>query len=111
MQHFLGLHGRSAVRRRGSIEGLTGDDPLGIFSPATFFGTEPVAERVVVDGSYVFAAGVTAGIDGALRRCTGNQLYMKYAPEPAFESGTPATAPREIVRDGAENRSGHHKPT
>ena len=32
-----------------------------------YFGATPVNERVVIDGSFVFAAGVTAGIDGALR--------------------------------------------
>jgi cyclohexyl-isocyanide hydratase len=32
-----------------------------------FFGSIPLSERVVVDGLSVFAAGVTAGIDGALR--------------------------------------------
>src|SRR6516164_8028059 len=32
-----------------------------------YFGAIPVNERVVVDGAWVFAAGVTAGIDGALR--------------------------------------------
>src|SRR5690242_15457666 len=32
----------------------------------SFFGATPVNERVVMDGSCVFAAGVTAGIDGAL---------------------------------------------
>jgi len=31
-----------------------------------FFGAIPVSERVVVDGTWVFAAGVRAGIDGAL---------------------------------------------
>ncbi len=32
-----------------------------------WFGATPVNERVVVDGGWIFAAGVTAGIDGALR--------------------------------------------
>src|SRR5262249_22134572 len=32
-----------------------------------FFGATAVDERVVADGHFVFAAGVTAGIDGALR--------------------------------------------
>ena len=32
-----------------------------------YFGATPVNERVVRDGNIVFAAGVTAGIDGALR--------------------------------------------
>ena len=66
------------------------------------FGAIPVYERVVVDGNWVFAAGVTAGIDGALRLAAGLrgddaartiQLYMVYAPEPPFDSGTPETAP------------------
>ncbi|MBC7831901.1 MAG: DJ-1/PfpI family protein, partial [Hyphomicrobium sp.] len=61
----------------------------------------PVDERVVVDGSMVFAAGVTSGIDGALRLAAllrgddvarAIQLYLQYAPEPPFDSGTPATA-------------------
>src|SRR6202012_4877313 len=32
-----------------------------------FFGATPVNQRVVLDGSCFFAAGVTAGIDGALQ--------------------------------------------
>jgi cyclohexyl-isocyanide hydratase len=60
----------------------------------------------VVDGNWVFAAGVTAGIDGALRLAAelrGEaaaqiiQLYMAYAPEPPFNSGTPETAPADIL--------------
>ena len=70
------------------------------------FGAIPVNERVVVDGNWVFAAGVTAGIDGALRLAAelrgaaaaqAIQLYMVYAPEPPFNSGTPETAPRAIL--------------
>jgi cyclohexyl-isocyanide hydratase len=72
-----------------------------------FFGAIPVNERVVVDGSCVFAAGVTAGIDGALRLAAelrGDdaartiQLHMAYAPEPPFNSGSPETAPPAILR-------------
>jgi cyclohexyl-isocyanide hydratase len=71
-----------------------------------FFGAIPVNERVVVDGAWVFAAGVTAGIDGALRLAAelrGDdvaeiiQLHMAYAPEPPFDSGTPETAPAAIL--------------
>ena len=71
-----------------------------------FFGASPVNERVVVDGTWVFAAGVTAGIDGALRLAAelrgdavaqAIQLHMAYAPEPPFDSGTPETAPSEIL--------------
>ncbi len=69
-------------------------------------GAETVDERVVVDGKYVFAAGVTAGIDGAfvLAAQVGGQdaaqaiqLRMQYAPEPPFQAGSPATAPAHIV--------------
>ena len=71
------------------------------------FGAIPVDERAVVDGAWIFAAGVTAGIDGALRLAAelrgdeaakAIQLQMAYAPEPPFDSGTPATAPAEILR-------------
>ncbi|WP_043366711.1 DJ-1/PfpI family protein [Belnapia sp. F-4-1] len=71
-----------------------------------YFGAFPVDERVVVDGNWVFAAGVTAGIDGALRlvaelrgdaAAQAIQLSMVYAPEPPFDAGTPASAPPEIV--------------
>ncbi|MGP0054249.1 MAG: DJ-1/PfpI family protein [Steroidobacteraceae bacterium] len=71
-----------------------------------YFGAIPVNERVVADGNMVFAAGVTAGIDGALRvaaNLRGDeaaqtiQLYMAYAPEPPFNSGTPETAPAAVL--------------
>jgi cyclohexyl-isocyanide hydratase len=76
-----------------------------------YFGATPVDERVVVDGSSVFAAGVTAGIDGALRLAAelrGDdaartiQLYMAYAPEPPFDSGTPETAPPAILAEARQ---------
>jgi cyclohexyl-isocyanide hydratase len=76
------------------------------FHLLSYFGAIPVNERVVVDGAWVFAAGVTAGIDGALRLAAelrgeeaaqAIQLDMVYAPEPLFDSGTPETAPPAIV--------------
>lgn len=72
-----------------------------------YFGAIPVNERVVIDGAWVFAAGVTAGIDGALRLAAelrGDeaaqriQLDMVYAPEPPFASGTPETAPATVLQ-------------
>src|SRR6202453_3853284 len=73
-----------------------------------YFGAIPVNERVVADANYVFAAGVTAGIDGALRLAAelrgkeaaqAIQLDMAYAPEPPFNSGTPETAPAAILQE------------
>ena len=73
-----------------------------------FFGAIPVDERVVIDGAWIFTAGVTAGIDGALRLAAelrGDttaqtiQLHMAYAPQPPFNSGTPEEAPAAILDD------------
>ncbi len=76
-----------------------------------YFGATPVDERVVIDGDWVFAAGVTSGIDGALHLAAmlrGRevaemiQLYMQYHPEPPFDSGTPDRAPPRILADARE---------
>ncbi len=76
-----------------------------------YFGATIVNERVVRDGNFVFAAGVTSGIDGALRVAAdlrgdevaqGIQLYIAYAPEPPFASGTPETAAPIVVARAKE---------
>ncbi|GAB1511662.1 DJ-1/PfpI family protein [Actinophytocola sp. KF-1] len=76
------------------------------------FGVEPVAERVVFDGKYVTAAGVSAGIDMALTlvdRVAGNmaaqaiQLGLEYDPRPPYDSGSPAKAPSPMVASMREN--------
>jgi putative intracellular protease/amidase len=70
------------------------------------FGAEPVSERVVEQGKVITAAGVSSGIDMALRlaeRIAGSevaqgvQLGIEYDPEPPFDAGSPAKAPAEIV--------------
>ena len=82
------------------------------FTCCHFFGAIPVNERVVVDGARIFAAGVTAGIDGALRLAAelrgdeaaqAIQLDMVYAPEPPFSSGTPETAPTAILEQARQS--------
>ena len=69
-------------------------------------GATPVNERVVEDGKFVTAAGVTSGFDGALHLAAklrgvevaqGIQLYMQYDPRPPFDSGTPERAPAAMV--------------
>ncbi|MGY3440474.1 MULTISPECIES: DJ-1/PfpI family protein [unclassified Bradyrhizobium] len=91
----------------GLLKGRRATTHWASFHLLPLFGATPVNERVVVDGSFVFAAGVTAGIDGALRLAAelrgddaarAIQLYMAYAPEPPFDSGTPETAPPEILQ-------------
>jgi transcriptional regulator GlxA family with amidase domain len=69
-------------------------------------GVTPVAERVVFDGKYVTAAGVSAGIDMALAlagRIAGDeaaqaiQLSIEYDPQPPYDAGSPDRAPAQIV--------------
>lgn len=76
------------------------------------FGVEPVEERVVFDGKYVTAAGVSAGIDMALQlanRIAGDiaaqsiQLGLEYDPQPPHDAGSPAKAPAEIVANMRAN--------
>ncbi len=69
-------------------------------------GVDAVEERVVFDGKIATSAGVTAGIDMALRlaaRIGGDQLAqaiqlgLEYDPQPPFDAGSPHKAPAEIV--------------
>ena len=70
------------------------------------YGAEPVAERYVVDGKVVTAAGVSAGLDMALHLTAlehgedlarAIQLGIEYDPAPPFDSGSPEKADPELV--------------
>ena len=70
------------------------------------FGAEPLAERVVVDGKYYAAAGVSAGIDMALQLTAdlvgrpvaeAIQLGIEYDPQPPFDAGSADKAAPETV--------------
>ncbi|WP_432117736.1 DJ-1/PfpI family protein [Streptomyces sp. bgisy032] len=69
-------------------------------------GAEPTGERVVTDGKYVTAAGVSAGIDMGLTllgRIAGDdharivQLATEYDPQPPYDAGSPGKAPAHLV--------------
>ena len=99
----------------GLLKGRRATTHWASFHLLPLFGTVPVDERVVVDGAWVFAAGVTAGIDGALRLAAelrgeaaaqAIQLHMVYAPEPPFDSGTPGTAPAAILEQARQSMRG-----
>ncbi len=78
-----------------------------------YFGATVEDSRVVVDGKIVTAGGVTAGIDGALRvvsllrddaTAQRIQLEIEYAPDPPFQSGTPKTAPAQVLHEALAAR-------
>ncbi len=73
-----------------------------------YFGATASSERVLIDDKMIFAAGVTAGIDGALtlvsELCGKEtaeliQLNIAYAPAPPFNAGTPESAPPTVLRE------------
>ena len=70
------------------------------------FGATPAKTRVCVDRNRITGGGVTAGIDFALtlvsimvdrRTAEAIQLRLEYNPAPPFTSGSPDTAPVEIL--------------
>ncbi|MFJ2946789.1 DJ-1/PfpI family protein [Streptomyces sp. NPDC087226] len=72
------------------------------------YGAEPTGERVVTDGKYVTAAGVSSGIDMGLTllgRIAGDehaqavQLLTEYDPQPPYDAGSPRKAPAHLVEE------------
>jgi transcriptional regulator GlxA family with amidase domain len=100
----------------GLLNGLKATTHWNYRERLTEFGAEAVSERVVRDGKIVTAAGVSAGIDMALRlvqwvagdkAAQAIQLGIEYDPAPPFDSGSPEKAPPEVldmVRKAYANR-------
>lgn len=72
------------------------------------FGVTPAKERVVIDGHYATAAGVSSGIDMALtvagliaddQTAQTIQLIIEYAPQPPYDAGSVDTAPAAVVQN------------
>jgi cyclohexyl-isocyanide hydratase len=70
-------------------------------------GAIPTKERVVIDRNRVTAAGVSAGIDAALRLVAllrgdkvaqSIQLQIEYDPQPPFDCGSVSKAPEWLVQ-------------
>jgi transcriptional regulator GlxA family with amidase domain len=101
----------------GILRGLQATTHWGSLERLREFGAEPLAERIVERGRVITAAGVSAGIDMALRLAElvagrdvaqAIQLSMEYDPQPPFDAGSPAKAPahvRELV-GRAHDRAG-----
>ncbi len=90
----------------GLLTGLRATTHWAFFDELRSFGAEPVKARAVESGKIVTAAGVSAGIDMALRlvqRIAGDdfargiQLGIEYDPDPPFDAGSPEKLPPEMV--------------
>jgi len=90
----------------GLLRGLRATTHWAVLDELREFGATPVSERVVEQGKIITAAGVSAGIDMALRlvaRVAGDdvargiQLGIEYDPAPPFDTGSPQKAPAYIV--------------
>ncbi|MEA2575428.1 MAG: hypothetical protein QOH93_2726 [Chloroflexia bacterium] len=85
----------------GVLRGLKATTHWAVLHQLKDWGAEPVSERVVRQGKVVTAAGVSAGIDMALRLAEWVagaevaqtiQLCIEYDPQPPFNSGSPGSA-------------------
>lgn len=97
----------------GLLAGLTATTHWSATELLAGFGAVPVRERVVVHPGQrvITAAGVSAGIDMALRlvelltdevTAKAAQVVLEYDPEPPFEAGHPDQAGAEVMARLAE---------
>ncbi|MEL6187907.1 MAG: DJ-1/PfpI family protein [Myxococcota bacterium] len=90
----------------GLLDGYRATSHWSVRDHLAWFGAEPTEARVVRDRNRITGGGVTAGIDFAFTLAAelagpevaqGLQLGLEYDPQPPYSSGTPATAPREVL--------------
>jgi len=92
----------------GLLDGLTATTHWSCYPGLTKHGAFPTAERVVehLDKRIITAAGVSSGIDMALRvveilvdttAAKASQLMIEYDPQPPFDSGSVAKSSEETV--------------
>ncbi|QKW10226.1 DJ-1/PfpI family protein [Streptomyces sp. NA04227] len=90
----------------GLLTGRTATSHWLALDELTARGVRATGRRVVTDGKYVTAAGVSSGIDMGLLlagRVAGDevaqsiQLLTEYDPQPPYDAGSPEKAPAELV--------------
>jgi len=93
----------------GLLAGLTATTHWACYEELAAFGAEPTAQRVVehLDRRIITAAGVSSGIDMALRlaellvdrtAAEAMQLMIEYDPQPAYDAGSVAKANEAILQ-------------
>jgi putative intracellular protease/amidase len=98
--------GSMLLAAAGLLEGKQATSHWASLERLREYGAIPTTERVVEQGKYVTAAGVSSGIDMALTltaRIAGDdiaqaiQLSIEYDPQPPFDSGSVAKAPKAVL--------------
>jgi putative intracellular protease/amidase len=89
--------GSTLLGAAGVLQGKRATSHWAVRDHLRNFGAVPVAERVVIEGKVITAAGVSAGIDMALTlagfmagddEARALQLVIEYDPEPPYASGS-----------------------
>lgn len=97
----------------GLLDGLTATTHWSCYDALAATGAIPTAERVVehLDRRIITAAGVSSGIDMALRlsellvdetAAKAMQLMIEYDPQPPFDSGSLAKSTDDVISRCAE---------
>ena len=107
--------GSLVLAAAGLLDGLTATTHWGAYDLLARLGAVPVPDRVVehLDRRILTAAGVSSGIDMALRlsellvdstAARAMQLMIEYDPQPPFDAGTVDKAGDEVMARLAEYR-------
>ena len=111
--------GSLVLAAAGLLQGLTATTHWGALDVLSQHGAVPTGERVVehLDRRIITAAGVSSGIDMALRlvellvdrtAAEAAQLMIEYDPQPPFDSGSTAKASTAVVERVVEYAQARH---
>jgi len=98
--------GSLTLAAAGILDGVEATTHWASTEELASLGVKTRDERVVVRGKVITAAGVSAGIDMALRLAqleAGDdvamaiQLILEYDPQPPFDAGSPGKAPPHVL--------------
>jgi putative intracellular protease/amidase len=98
--------GSLLLGKAGVLEGLKATSHWIYLDMLCDYGAEPTLARVIEQGKVITAAGVSSGIDMALRLiqiefgddlAQAIQLSVEYDPQPPVDAGSPEKAPKHLV--------------